>query len=354
MKKILLTGGGTAGHVTPHLALLPALRESGFEAHYVGSVNGIERKLVESHVDEYHAISSGKLRRYFDLKNITDAFRVVKGLGEAFAAVKKIKPDVVFSKGGYVTVPVVIAAKFAGVPAVIHESDITPGLANRLAFPFAKRVCVNFPETLSQSPRRKSVLTGTPIREELFRGDRFKAAELCGFPRDEKPAVLFTGGSLGAKAINQCLRQALPEICKRFKVIHLCGKGNKSDRELPGYAQFEYVTDELPHLLAIADVVVSRAGANTLFELLALRKPNLLIPLTLKASRGDQILNAASFEQRGYSIVLHEEDLSCDTLMEGIQSLYEDRRKYAARMSGSNPPGAGVKAVMEVIQSCVI
>jgi UDP-N-acetylglucosamine--N-acetylmuramyl-(pentapeptide) pyrophosphoryl-undecaprenol N-acetylglucosamine transferase len=164
---------------------------------------------------------------------------------------------------------------------------------------------------------------------------------------------LFTGGSLGAEAINQSLRYALPEICKQFKVIHLCGKGNKSDIKMPGYAQFEYVTDELPHLLALADIVVSRAGANTIFELLALRKPNLLIPLTLKASRGDQILNAASFEQQGFSIVLHEEDLSSDMLMEGIQSLYEDRNKYFAQMNGGNTPDAGVKNVMEVILSCV-
>ncbi|MCL1877970.1 MAG: UDP-N-acetylglucosamine--N-acetylmuramyl-(pentapeptide) pyrophosphoryl-undecaprenol N-acetylglucosamine transferase, partial [Defluviitaleaceae bacterium] len=235
MKKIILTGGGTAGHVVPNLALLPSLAAAGFEIHYIGSKNGIERELVEAAGVHFYGISSGKLRRYFDLKNITDAFRVVKGIGEARKILKKIKPDLIFSKGGFVVVPVILAAKMCGVRAIIHESDISPGLANKIVMPFAEKICASFPETLgflNSKARAKAVLTGTPIRESIKNGDRFTGLKIAGFSTGgsdtkavpaSRPVLLVTGGSLGAAAINACVREALPEILQKFRVIHLCG-----------------------------------------------------------------------------------------------------------------------------------
>jgi UDP-N-acetylglucosamine--N-acetylmuramyl-(pentapeptide) pyrophosphoryl-undecaprenol N-acetylglucosamine transferase len=336
MKHIILTGGGTAGHVTPNIALIPALRQEGYTISYIGSYEGIERKLIEELGIPYYGISSGKLRRYFDVKNFTDPFRVLKGFHEARKLLKKLKPDVIFSKGGFVTVPVVIAAKRLGIPAIIHESDMTPGLANKLCIPSAAKVCCNFPETVNSLPADKAVLTGTPIRQELLNGSKEAARQFCGFTSD-KPVLMVMGGSLGAASVNDNIRKILPELLKEFQVIHLCGKG-KTDESLIGteaYAQYEYIKDELPDLFALADIVISRAGANAICELSALRKPNLLIPLSAKASRGDQILNARSFERQGYSVVLEEEEITEETLLHTIRQLYADRQKYMTSMSQS-------------------
>lgn len=206
MKRIILTGGGTAGHVTPNIALIPELRKLGYDIHYIGSYNGMERKLIEDLNIPYHGISSGKLRRYFDLKNFTDPFRVIKGMGEAKKLMKELKPDVVFSKGGFVTVPVVFAAKSCNIPVIIHESDMTPGLANKLELPKASRVCCNFPETKDMFPEGKAVVTGTPIRKELFNGNAVDAINFCGFT-DNKPVILIVGGSSGSAVINKAIRE---------------------------------------------------------------------------------------------------------------------------------------------------
>ena len=280
MKRIILTGGGTAGHVTPNIALLPRLRELGYDIHYIGSYNGIEKELIEQFGIPYHGISSGKLRRYFSVQNFTDPFRVLKGLGEAKRLIKILKPDVIFSKGGFVSVPVVMAGKRRHVPVIIHESDMTPGLANKLALPSATKVCCNFPETLSYLPEGKAVLTGSPIRQELLSGDKYKALEFLHFTSD-KPVILVIGGSLGSVAVNEAVRSVLPELLKSFQVVHLCGKGkiDHSLDQLEGYAQYEYIKEELKDLFALTDLVISRAGANAICELLALHKPNLLIPL---------------------------------------------------------------------------
>jgi UDP-N-acetylglucosamine--N-acetylmuramyl-(pentapeptide) pyrophosphoryl-undecaprenol N-acetylglucosamine transferase len=336
MKKIILTGGGTAGHVTPNMALVPALKEAGYDIQYIGSVNGMEKRLIRDLHIPYHGISSGKLRRYFDLKNITDPFRVIKGYMQASRLIRRLKPDVIFSKGGFVSVPVVLAAKRRGVPVIIHESDITPGLANKLCIPSATKVCCNFPETLSHLPENKAVLTGSPIRQELFAGNKEDGYSLCGF-NDSLPVVMVMGGSLGSAAINQAIRENIDLLTKQFQVVHLCGKGNYDDslRLKAGYTQIEYARKELPHLFAISDLVISRAGANALCELLALKKPNILIPLPAAQSRGDQILNAASFEQSGYSYVLQESELSGDQLIEAIRFVYEEREEYTQTMNDS-------------------
>ncbi len=336
MKRIILTGGGTAGHVTPNIALIPELKNQGYEINYIGSYEGMERKLIEELGIPYYGISSGKLRRYKSLKNLSDPFRVVKGYFEAKKLMKELKPDVVFSKGGFVTVPVVMAAKKKKIPAIIHESDMTPGLANRICIPRATKVCANFTETVDKLPHDKAVLTGTPIRQELFSGNRIKGAEFCHFSLN-KPILMITGGSLGALKVNNAVRSILPKLLEHFQVIHLCGKG-KLDESLintKGYVQFEYIKDELADLFAAADVVISRAGANTIFELLALQKPNLLIPLSAASSRGDQILNANSFKKQGYSKVLLEEDMNDETLYEAIMDLYENRQGYKEVMAAS-------------------
>lgn len=337
MKRIILTGGGTAGHVTPNIALLPRLRELQYDIQYIGSYNGMEKNLIEKQGIPYHGIASGKLRRYFSLQNFTDPFRVLKGFSEANKLIKQLKPDVIFSKGGFVSVPVVIAGKRNRVPVIIHESDMTPGLANKISIPSASKVCCNFPETLKALPADKAVLTGSPIRQELMTGNKEKARAFCGF-KETKPVILIVGGSLGAVAVNDAVRKILPELLKDFQVIHLCGKGklDSSLTDLNGYVQFEYIQDELKDLFALSDIVISRAGANAICELLALHKPNLLIPLSAKASRGDQILNARSFERQGFSIVIEEEELSDDLLLSSIRKLYETRNEFIQTMSQSS------------------
>ena len=338
MKKIVLTGGGTAGHVTPNLALMPRLKELGYDIVYMGSVDGIEKKLIADFDVPYYGVPVGKLRRYLDPKNFTDPFKVIKGYKEAKKYLKEIKPDVVFSKGGYVSVPIVRAAASLKIPCIIHESDITPGLANKICIPKALKVCCNFPETVSRLPKNKAVLTGSPVRSELFNGNAEAAREMCNFTKD-KPVIMVIGGSTGSVAINKAVRSSLPELLKDFQVVHLCGNGRIDNLLLTteGYAQFEYLKGELKDVMALSDVVISRAGANAICELLSLRKPNLLIPLTKAASRGDQILNAQSFESQGFSMVLHEEDLDEVSLVAKVHELYENKDKYINSMkSGSS------------------
>lgn len=351
MKRIILTGGGTAGHVTPNIALLPGLKELGYDVHYIGSYNGIEKKLIEQFQIPYHGISSGKLRRYFSLQNFTDPFRVLKGFSEAKKLIKTLKPDVIFSKGGFVSVPVIIAGKQCHVPTIIHESDITPGLANKLAIPSATKVCCNFPETLNHLPKEKAVLTGSPIRRELFSGSREAALQFCGLHED-KPVILIIGGSLGSVVINNVIRSILPELLKNYQIIHLCGKGKLDDslKNLEGYVQFEYIQDELKDLLALSDFVISRAGANSICEFLALHKPNLLIPLSANASRGDQILNARSFERQGYSMVLEEEELTASALLPAIHKLSDKKEDYIACMKQSTQQDS-IQTILGLIQN---
>lgn len=353
MKRIILTGGGTAGHVTPNIALIPRLRELGYDIQYIGSYDGIEKNLIEEIGIAYHGIASGKLRRYFDVKNFSDPFRVMKGYFQAKKLLKQLKPDIIFSKGGFVTVPVVQAAKSVHIPVIIHESDMTPGLANKLAIPAATKICCNFPETVPLLPAGKAVYSGSPIREELRHGNRLQALKFCGFTAD-RPVLLIIGGSLGSVAVNRAIRSILPDLLKTFQVVHLCGKGNLDDTlsKTPGYVQFEYIQQELPDLFALADIVVSRAGANAICELLDLRKPNLLIPLSAAASRGDQILNAKSFQKQGFSEVLQEEELTSEGLLSTISKLYKNRQTYISAMEKSDASDA-VNKITSLIDQLV-
>ena len=350
-KRIVFTGGGTAGHVTPNIALFPFLEKEGYESFYIGSYNGIEKRLIEDFDVPYYGISTGKLRRYFDLKNLSDPFRVIKGYTQALKILKELKPDIVFSKGGFVSVPVIRAAAALKIPCIIHESDMTPGLANKLCIPVATKVCCNFPETTKYVPSGKAILTGSPIRTELTTGSKLAALELCGFSAN-KPVVMVIGGSQGASSVNVMVREALPKLLETFQVVHICGKDKVDNLMLtiPGYKQFEYLKSDLKDVFAMADVVVSRAGANAICELLALKKPNLLIPLQV-GSRGDQILNAKSFEEQGFSMVVREDFTDCDILTEKIYELYENRQKFIDKMSESGQMNS-IDTIVNLIKEC--
>ncbi|MFC4617584.1 undecaprenyldiphospho-muramoylpentapeptide beta-N-acetylglucosaminyltransferase [Camelliibacillus cellulosilyticus] len=349
-KHIILTGGGSAGHVTVNLALIPELIKEGWTIDYIGSHNGIEKELLSDVKDvRYHAISTGKLRRYFDWNNFKDPFKVLKGTFQAYRILKKQKAQVVFSKGGFVSVPVILASRLRKVPSIIHESDLTPGLANKIAAPFATKVCVTFPETSKHIKGDKAVHVGAVIRENLFKGSAEKGFKICDLRRG-KPVILIMGGSLGAKAINQAVRANLDRLLQDFQIIHLCGKGNV-DHELkkPGYKQFEYVKEELPDLFAITDLIVSRAGSNAIFECLALKKPMLLIPLPKSASRGDQIDNAKSFQKAGFAEVVMEENLE-QAFLPTLEKLYNERDHYIGTMKTQGGSDGLVK-IMNMIES---
>jgi UDP-N-acetylglucosamine--N-acetylmuramyl-(pentapeptide) pyrophosphoryl-undecaprenol N-acetylglucosamine transferase len=323
-KRILFTGGGTAGHVIVNLALIPKYQEQGWEIDYIGSYDGIERKLIgELEGVTYHPISTGKLRRYISKENMKDPFKVIKGIFQAASFIGKRKPRVIFSKGGFVSVPVVLAAKLRGVPVIIHESDYTPGLANKIAIPFAKKVLATFPETMQYLPEKKAEYVGAVIREELFKGNREAGLKFASLT-NKKPVLLIMGGSGGAKKINETVRAALPELLKYFQIIHLCGQGKvDASIEAEGYAQFEYINEELKDIFAATDYILSRAGSNAIFEFLALRIPMLLVPLSRQASRGDQIINAKSFAEKRYARVVEEENLTEETLIKEVNQLSE-------------------------------
>lgn len=352
MKTIIFTGGGTAGHVTPNLALIERLDKSQWSIHYIGTKDSIEQRLIESAGIDFHCISSGKVRRYFSLKNLTDPFRVLKGIIQSRRLIKKLKPAVVFSKGGFVSVPVVIAAKGL-CPVIAHESDYTPGLANRIAARYATTVCVTFKDTQKYVKGNKAVHTGTPIRSELFLGNRQRALEYTKLTGD-KPVVLIMGGSQGAQRVNELVRESLDLLLDRFSIIHLCGEG-KVDENInkSGYIQYSYVSKEMGDLLALADVVVSRAGSNSIFELLALNKPSVLIPLPLSASRGDQILNAKYFEKLGYATRLDQDNITHKELAQSIIATYENRHSFIESMAQdklSNGTDAIIKLICEAAE----
>lgn len=350
-KTIVLTGGGTAGHVTPNLAIIPKLKAKGFNIEYIGTKEGMEREIISGTDIPYHIISAGKLRRYFSLKNIVDPFKILSGFLKAEHILRKLKPAAVFSKGGYVGVPVVMAAHRLKIPVVLHESDYTPGLANRLCIPRATKVCVAFETTLKHIPEGKGVYTGLPIREELLQGDRQKGLEFCGFS-GKKPVLLIMGGSLGAMAINNVIDKIMPEAANKFDIVHIRGKQNLISGFLPaGYKQFEYVGRQLADIYAATDVMLSRAGATAVFEILALSIPALLIPLPKSSSRGDQLLNAKYFEDKGFSYVLEQESMTDESLLEGINRLYDSRGTLSSNMKKQEAADAADNVVKVIVDA---
>lgn len=352
MKKIVLTGGGTSGHVTPNFALIPYLQKDKWEINYIGSYKGMERQLVEKEGIPYYPINSGKLRRYFDVKNLSDVFKVIAGVAQAVAVLKKIKPDVVFSKGGFVSCPVVWAAWLCRIPAIVHESDYTPGLTNKLTIPFAKKICYTFKETEKYLPSEKAVYTGLPIRNELIKGNARIGRKFCSFD-DEKPILFATGGSQGAETINKLIRENIDVLLKDFNICHQCGKGNLdvSLSNINGYQQFEYINKELPDVYAMSHIVISRAGATTIFELLELKKPSILIPLSKKVSRGDQILNAESFLKNGFCEVIQEEDLKSENFISIVKKLQKSYQEYIRNIDNIYQSGAAERVVNVIKQA---
>lgn len=350
---VILTGGGTAGHVSLNQAIIPSFLKKGYDVHYIGSKEGIEKEIIGQAFPDlkYHAISSGKLRRYFSMKNFSDPFRVLIGISQALSIIRHLKPVVVFSKGGFVSVPVVMAAKLSGIPVVSHESDVTPGLANKLSLPFASHIFTVFKQTLKHLPSEKASCTGSIIRPALFEGTKEKGLAMCGF-QNGKETILIMGGSQGSIFINDAVRSNLVELLKGHNIIHLCGKGNL-DKELdnmPGYKQFEYVTTELPDLLHASDYIVSRAGSNSIFEFLALKKPMLLIPLSLQKSRGDQILNAKLFYEQGIAEVLQEEELTNQSFMKALESLKKHKVSLLKNMEEAESPKTPDEMVELILQ----
>lgn len=348
-KRIIFTGGGSAGHVTPNLALIDRLK-GRWEITYIGSKNGIEKDLVQAHGITYCAISSGKLRRYFDMKNFKDPFKVMAGVMQAYRIIRKIKPDLIFSKGGFVSVPVVIGGWLNRVPVYIHESDITPGLANKIAVKFATKLFVTFEEASAHFPASKVIYSGAPIRDALFQGNKEKGLRFLGF-RPDKPVLLIMGGSLGARKINEEVRMSLPALLGNYQIVHLCGKGNIAPEldQTPGYGQYEYIDQELPDVMAAASIILSRAGSNAIFEFLALKKPMILIPLPLRASRGDQILNAASFKKKGFCEVLDNDSLTAEELQKTIADVYHNRYDYIDRMTKAQNATQGIGTILKTL-----
>jgi UDP-N-acetylglucosamine--N-acetylmuramyl-(pentapeptide) pyrophosphoryl-undecaprenol N-acetylglucosamine transferase len=344
---IVFTGGGTAGHVTPNLALIDELKEEGWQIAYMGSGDGIEKQIMDGLSVPFYPVSSGKLRRYMSLRNFLDPFKIIFGIFQAAFLFFRHKPQVVFSKGGFVAFPVVVGAWLNRIPIIAHESDLSPGLANRLCFPFVTRICLTFDATKKHFKKQEKItVTGTPIRRSLFEGRPEEGLKLCGFTKD-KPCLLMMGGSMGSGSMNLALRQALDTLIKEFQVIHLCGKG-KIDPALQGtkgYCQLEYANEELAHLFAASDVVISRSGANSLYELLALGKAHILVPLSAKVSRGDQIQNAAYFEKLGISKVINDEDLNDKNLVQAVHEVMHNKNEREQKIKALNVVSAAEKIV---------
>ena len=328
---IAVVGGGSAGHVVPALPVIDELLNRQWQIHFIGTRSGLEERLLDGRQITFHGIAAGKLRRYLDWQNVTDIARILWAVVESLLLLRRIQPKVLFSKGGFVSLPPVFAAWLLRIPVVAHESDLTPGLANRLAAPFVKTFCTSFADTGLGHFRGRVKHTGTPIRPELVAGDGAKGRNT--FALGNKEILLVTGGSLGADKLNQVVREALPELLQQYTVVHICGPGKVSGKAQPGYMEFEYVVDGWADLLDAADVVLSRAGANALFELLTLGKLNLLVPLSAAASRGDQIANAGYAEQQGYSQVLQESDLSSQSLCQALQRLRDDQQSYESKLA---------------------
>lgn len=331
---IVFTGGGTAGHVMPNLPLIKRFQERGWRVSYIGSGAQMERKLLSSSEVDYRVVCTGKLRRYLTFKNILDAVKVFIGIVQAFWLVRRLRPDIVFSKGGFVAVPVVLGSWLNRVPVVVHESDLSSGLANKISYPVARKICVTFLETAKHLPEHKTVCTGALVRAEIACGNAPAGRDFCGFS-EEKPILLVMGGSQGAAKINETVGAALPELLRSFQLVHLCGAGNlvAAYDGLAGYRQFEFLGAPLFNVLAAADLAISRAGSNSLLELLVLRLPHLLVPLGTTGSRGDQLENAAMAEQNGWSLVLQEEDLSVDSLVSRVQQLQLERLQRQQAMA---------------------
>jgi UDP-N-acetylglucosamine--N-acetylmuramyl-(pentapeptide) pyrophosphoryl-undecaprenol N-acetylglucosamine transferase len=331
-KTIVIVGGGSAGHVLPALPVADELIKKDWQVHFVGTNSGLEKKLLGDRAITFHSVSAGKLRRYFSWQNFSDVMRILLGIVQAVFLLRKIRPSVIFYKCGFVSFPVVFAGWLLRMPIVAHESDLTPGLANRLVMPFVSTLCSSFAATRFVGFKGRVVNTGTPVREDLLNGDPDAGRRFLGV-QDSRSILLVTGGSLGADALNTVVRDSLPELCASYFVVHICGPGKATNMVQPGYLELEYVDSGWGDILAAADIVVSRAGANALFELWALKKLTLLVPLSGAASRGDQLANAAYAKAQGLSEVVAEEHFGTQNLLSTLKTLRDSEAQYQQALS---------------------
>lgn len=342
-KKIVLTGGGTAGHITPHLALMPYLKKD-FDFTYIGSKNSMEQKMMQD-LMPFYCVETTKLKRKLSLSNMLIPFKLIKGICQAKKLLKKIKPNIIFSKGGFVAVPVVIAGHLLKIPIITHESDYTLGLANKLIKNKCTYVCTSFDVTSKNL--KNGIFTGSPIREQIFKGNKQNIYKKFNFDKNKK-SILFIGGSLGSQSINSTVFGTLKILTQKYNVLHIVGKNNVNDSiKYNNYVQIEFANN-VEDAFDFADVVVTRGGANVLFELLAIKKPMLIIPLSKKESRGDQILNANYFKQKGYANVLPEENLTAKTLLNEIENTFNNADKFKTNMK--NEATNGTKKIVDLIK----
>lgn len=347
MRKIILTGGGTAGHVTPHLSILPSLIKE-YEIHYIGSISGIERDIINKYkYITYHPITTVKFERSLTLKNLLIPFKLFKGIRQSKKIIKELKPSIIFSKGGFVSVPVCYAAHSLKVPIVGHESDYSMGLANKLIYKKCNSMCFSFKDTQSKYIK-KGVYAGSPIRESIYQGNKEKIVKQYNLD-DTMPTLLMFGGSLGAKAINEMVFLCCEELSKKFNILHIVGKGNLNSKiKISNYHQIEF-TNNIEDYFACANIVISRAGSNSIFELCAIQKPMLLIPLPKDSSRGDQILNAEYLEKQNLCLVLFQENMTKETFIKSIIELYQNRYFYINNLK-RQPNFNGTKKILEEIK----
>lgn len=346
-KTIVIVGGGSAGHVLPALPVADELIKRQWRVHFVGTHSGLEEKLLGDRDINFHSVSAGKLRRYFSWQNFSDVLRIFMGVVQAAVLLRRIRPQVIFSKGGFVSFPVVFSGWLLRIPIVAHESDLTPGLANRLVMPFVSTLCSSFADTRFSGFKGRVVNTGTPVREDLLKGDVAAGRSFLG-AEDARPILLVTGGSLGADALNTIVRNSLPVLCANYFVVHICGPGKTENIVQSGYLELEYVDSGWGDILAAADIVVSRAGANALFELWALKKLTLLVPLSGAASRGDQLANAAYAKAQGLSEVVAEEDLGTKQLLAALERLSENAQQYQLALNAITAMKASEMLVAEL------
>ncbi len=342
MKNIVLTGGGTLGHCTPHFAILPYLKNHFDNVYYIGSKKGIEKDLVLKNNLPYYDIDVTKLDRSSILKNFSIPFKLINSINQAKEILKRLSPSVVFSKGGFVGLPVTIASKLLKIPVIIHESDLSIGLANKIASRFADKTLFSFDKDFKI---KNQMVVGPPINDKLFKTTKSDAIKYYNFNPD-KPVLLVTGGSLGASAINDYIRKNLCSLTKKFNILHITGKGNLSNINNPNYYQTEFT--EMQYAYALCDLAVSRAGSNTAFELIALKKPTVFIPLPKGASRGDQIENANYFASKNLCKTLNQENINL--LKNELFSLYENRNYYLKNLK-NNPISVGNKKIASLLKT---
>ena len=354
-RSLAFTGGGTAGHILPGLAIIKDLKHDwNGRIVWIGSRLEADRFLIRKAGIEYYGIPTGKWRRYLSIENVLDIFKVAAGLIRALGILMVERPLLVFSKGGFVSVPVVIAARILGLPVITHESDFDPGMATKINARVADWILTSYSETKSFLPDRvrgRVILTGNPIRGEILKGSVDFGRRLVPCV-PERPLILVLGGSLGASGINDLVVGCLDELLQFACVVHQMGKRTFQPIAKAGYLAVEYIYEELPDLLAAADLIICRAGANTLSELAALGKPAVLIPLPVSASRGDQIRNARYFASHGGAVYLKQEDATSEGLLETVRNLLNNvprRRTMSAGMRNLGDPEA-VKRISEIIK----